>query len=172
MLLSIRKKANGSKAENLSTVGRAESLLPSLFCVPYPWEIFARGDLINCKQGSSNTLWEVGIQAYLLLAVRLLIIPILSMQVSWGRTGRVHLARVLALGRRVSMQMSPSSSPKGQELTKCYEIWSCNDTDFSVISLISVCDCNFCMQNFPWIPKLFPDFYTLNSHYCQICVFL
>ena len=30
-----------------------------------------------------------------------------------------------------------------------------------------VCVCNSCMHNFPWIPKLFPNFYSLNS----LCVY-
>lgn len=55
MLLSIRgSRGQQDEPENLSNVGRAESLLHSHLGTP--GHIFAKGKLISCKRASSSTL--------------------------------------------------------------------------------------------------------------------
>lgn len=92
MLLSIRKKQRGAKYSwKPGKCGQSWEL--TMFPLLYPislGDLFARGELISCKQGGSDTLWKVGIQAhfpswrYLLLAVKLLVTPIFSLQISLG----------------------------------------------------------------------------------------
>lgn len=64
MLLSIRgSRGQQDEPENLSNVGRAESLLHSHLGTP--GHIFAKGKLISCKRASSSTLWNLGIRSML-----------------------------------------------------------------------------------------------------------
>lgn len=150
ILLSVRKnRGEQNTPENLSNVGRAESLLCSPFCILYPWEIFVQRENWLTANKEVVILRKVGIhgiQAYFPSWRYLILANVHLAHYVWICAGKEkvqlctgHLPPLCVVCSLRALWEKPLGPWRTRELMKYYYIHFIKDTEFKLASPAYVC---------------------------------